>query len=57
MGRITSCIPADSYEPSGPYPVTSRSRFQFGGRLNVGRARERDEAYLDLVYGLRGPLI
>ncbi|MGY4626974.1 hypothetical protein ACVWY3_004730 [Bradyrhizobium sp. USDA 4486] len=57
MGRITSCIPADRHEPSGPCLVTSRSRFPFGERVNVGGARERDEAYLHLVYGSRGPLI
>ncbi|WP_135178028.1 hypothetical protein [Bradyrhizobium niftali] len=57
MGRITSCIPADRHGPSGPYLVTSRSRFPVAGRVNVGAARERDEAYLHLVYGLRDPLI
>lgn len=57
MGRITSCIPADRHEPSGPCLITSRSRFPVAGRVNVGAARERYEAYLHLVHGLRCPLI
>lgn len=44
MGRITPCIPADRHEPSGPFQITSRSRFLVAGRVNVGAAREGYEA-------------